>query len=199
MKKVVAFFSIVGIICTMVVSVASADTIVEDSPTINDTLEILKYLAKLPSDYDKSDVEPVIGDALDILKYLAKMEMPENWKPIKPLSTTAINENGETFGSASFGFVDSIQVILPGDLPELTRVEGDNGIVGYVRTSELNDESPSSPEEAVRMMQEREKYGATIRILNVYQSDGVTVIDTFTKGKYLLYGTETIPQQVYFD
>jgi hypothetical protein len=60
-----------------------------DTPAINDALEILKYLAKLPSPIN-DDVNaraaanitqpglgnPTINDALEILKFLAKLSSP---------------------------------------------------------------------------------------------------------------------------
>jgi Leucine-rich repeat (LRR) protein len=41
--------------------------------TIKDALEILKYLAKLPSVFDGTGIRLDIGDALEILKHLAKL------------------------------------------------------------------------------------------------------------------------------
>jgi len=86
-----------------------------------------------------------------------------------------VNENGNTFGS-------TIDVYRIEDMPDLTWVLGDNGLLGYAYTSELEvSQKPSSPEEAVRMMEERARNGY-IRVVNVYESDGVTLIDTFTIG-----------------
>lgn len=65
---------------------------------------------------------------------------------------------------------------------DLVAVLGDNGKVGYVRKSDLDGETPSCPEEAIRMQEEREKAGNPPRVINVYKTDGVTVIDTFTIG-----------------
>jgi len=84
-----------------------------------------------------------------------------------------INESGETFGSA--------MGVAFEDLPELTLVEGNNGIIGYARTSEIHGETPSSPEEAGRIQEEIARNGG-VRIINVYESDGITIIDTFTIG-----------------
>jgi hypothetical protein len=88
-----------------------------------------------------------------------------------------INARGETFGSAA-------GIYCVEYMPDLTRVLGDNGIVGYARTSELpvSDPVPSSPEEAVRMMEEAERDGVAPRVINVYENDGITIIDTFTIG-----------------
>ncbi len=85
-----------------------------------------------------------------------------------------INENGESYGTA--------QDAPDGKEPDLVAVLGDNGNVGYARSSDIDGEMPSCPEEAVRMQEEREKAGNPPRVINVYKSDGVTVIDTFTIG-----------------
>ena len=85
-----------------------------------------------------------------------------------------INESGESYGTA----MDSPD----GRDPDLVAVLGDNGIVGYARSSDLDGEMPSSPEEAIMMQEEREKAGNPPRVINVYKTDGVTVIDTFTIG-----------------
>lgn len=82
------------------------------------------------------------------------------------------NENGETYGSA--------MDVSPEHSPNLTLVLGDNGKEGYCRTIDLMGETPKSPEEAIRIQEERIKNGDTKRIINVYEKDGITVIDTFT-------------------
>ncbi|MCL2036205.1 MAG: hypothetical protein FWG83_02310 [Oscillospiraceae bacterium] len=83
-----------------------------------------------------------------------------------------VNENGETYGSA--------MGVCPEDSPVLTAVVGDNGNRGYARTEDLMGEMPSSPEEALRIQEERIKSGDTKRVVNVYEKDGITIIDTFT-------------------
>ncbi len=86
-----------------------------------------------------------------------------------------MNENGETYG---------IETNSPymSDQPDLIPAIGDNGKQGYVRNSELIGEAPSSPEEAIRIQEERRANGNPPMVVNVYESDGVTVIDTFTIG-----------------
>ena len=86
-----------------------------------------------------------------------------------------VNENGETYGIDGMG-------IYSEDRPDLIFATGDHGKKGYIRKTELDGEQPSTPEEAVKMMEEREAQGNPNRIINVYESDGVTVIDTFTIG-----------------
>lgn len=84
-----------------------------------------------------------------------------------------VNENGETYG---------IETNSPymSDQPDLIPAIGDNGKQGYVRNSELIGEAPSSPEEAIRIQEERRANGNSPMVVNVYESDGVTVIDTLT-------------------
>lgn len=86
-----------------------------------------------------------------------------------------VNEYGQTFGS-------TMDVIYVSDYPDLIAVLGDNGIEGYAYQADLDGEKPSCPEEAAKMMEEAEKNGFPKRVINVYDSDGRTVIDTFTIG-----------------
>lgn len=91
----------------------------------------------------------------------------------------AVNDGGQTYGSCA----DAVYIE---DYPDLVAVEGDNEKKGYVYKEDLLGEDPSCPEEAVRMMEEREKAIAdgtyTPDVYNVYAADGKTVIDTFTVG-----------------
>lgn len=91
----------------------------------------------------------------------------------------AVNENGQTYGVS----VDSPYIE---DVPDLQLAEGDNGITGYVYTYDLIfKDMPANPEEAVAMMEARAEAKANgtyePKVINVYESDGVTVIDTFTE------------------
>lgn len=98
--------------------------------------------------------------------------------PHKDETEYEVNENGETFGTC-------LDVIYPEDEPDLMAAVGDNGRKGYIRKTELDDDEMAkceTPEEAVRIQEEREKNGNPPRVINVYESDGVTVIDTFTIG-----------------
>lgn len=85
-----------------------------------------------------------------------------------------VNEYGQTFGI--------IGNAMRCDYPDLIAVYGDNGKVGYAYPADLDGEQPSCPEEAAKMMEERAKNGNPPRVINVYDSDGRTVIDTFTIG-----------------
>lgn len=89
-----------------------------------------------------------------------------------------VNENGQTYGVGYANYVE--------DLPDLQRAEGDSGIIGYVYTEDLlHKGAPKNPEEAVAMMEAIENGTYVPKVINVYESDGVTVIDTFTEGRGL--------------
>lgn len=80
-----------------------------------------------------------------------------------------VNEAGQTFGSGDVP--EGVK------LPDLIRVYGDKGLVGYVEETDLNPPAPSSPEEAAA---QAERDYANPPVLDVFLSDGKTKIDTFT-------------------
>ena len=82
----------------------------------------------------------------------------------------SINVNGQTYGTGN-------ETEYIEDLPDLVAAIGDHGKEGYVYTKELL-ESPSTPEEAVKYQKALEKGEYTPKVLNVYKSDGITIIDT---------------------
>ena len=85
-----------------------------------------------------------------------------------------VNENGQTYGTD----IDSPYVE---DLPDLMAVIGDHGKQGYVYRDELLGDPPSSPEEAVEIQKSIENGTYIPKVLNVYESDGETIIDTITE------------------
>lgn len=85
-----------------------------------------------------------------------------------------INENGQTYGSAP----DSV---YPEDFPDLISVIGDNGKQGYVYKEDYIGDLPDSPEEAEKIAEAQHNGTYEPRTVNVYASDGKTVIDTFTE------------------
>ncbi|MDE6780522.1 MAG: hypothetical protein K2J40_03565 [Ruminococcus sp.] len=101
----------------------------------------------------------------------------EMTQPVEHIhSEYEVNENGQTYGIGDANYVE--------DLPDLQLAEGDNGIIGYVYTEDLlHKGAPKNPEEAVAQM-EAMKNGTYVPIvMNVYEANGVTVIDTFTVGR----------------
>ncbi len=84
-----------------------------------------------------------------------------------------LNSSGKSYGTgAAAAYVE--------DLPDLIRVIGDNGVEGYVYAAEMIGEAPSSPEEAIRIQEERIANNDTETIINVYDCEGKNIIDTFT-------------------
>ena len=74
-----------------------------------------------------------------------------------------VNEFGQTYGP-NFEGVE----------PDLTLAIGKDGVLGYVRLSEIEDGCPQTPEEALKSMQRRKE------TINLYLQDGVTVIGLST-------------------
>lgn len=87
-----------------------------------------------------------------------------------------VNENGQTYGVGYANYVE--------DLPDLQRAIGDSGIIGYVYTEDLlHKGAAKNPEEAVAQMEAKANGTYVPKVINLYESDGVTVIDTFTEGR----------------
>ena len=84
-----------------------------------------------------------------------------------------VNSSGETFGpeSAATSYEDR---------PDLIAATGVDGTEGYVRKTDLDGEMPSSPEEAVRMM--NSEYAYTTRVIPLYDSEGKKVVGEFEIG-----------------
>ncbi|MEG0614756.1 MAG: hypothetical protein RR540_03290, partial [Oscillospiraceae bacterium] len=96
-------------------------------------------------------------------------------QPVNEQAVFSTNQRGETYGS-------SVNISSCEDWPDLVAAVGDNGIEGYIRTSESMGDKPSSPEEALENQEARIKSGNVTRTINLYGADGITVIDTFTIG-----------------
>lgn len=85
-----------------------------------------------------------------------------------------INENDQTYGTAP----DSV---YPEDFPDLISVIGDNGKQGYIYKEDYFGDIAMSPEEAEKIAEAQHNGTYEPRTVNVYASDGKTVIDTFTE------------------
>lgn len=81
------------------------------------------------------------------------------------------NANGETFGNRN-------QAEVLGYEADLILAEGENGVVGYVRASDLNN-TADSPTSAVNEMQARENSALGGYYIPLYLEDGTTVIGQF--------------------
>lgn len=86
------------------------------------------------------------------------------------VSNTSFSKNasGETYGSA--------RDVSPNERnPDLIEAMAANGEIGYVRANDLNGKEPKSIEEALAQNGKR-------REINVYKSDGKTIIGKFKIG-----------------
>lgn len=84
----------------------------------------------------------------------------------------SVNSNGETYG-------DLFQTREAGVDPDLILAAGENGVVGYVQTADLEGPVPASPEEALAIQEQRKEEGYTGRYIDLFESDGETVIGRF--------------------
>lgn len=79
------------------------------------------------------------------------------------------NEFGEIYGSEVFLNEIGVQ-------PDLILAQGDNGVVGYVRAEDLDKDDVACPEDV--LIKQMEASGE--RIINLYDDDGRTILDTYT-------------------
>lgn len=87
-----------------------------------------------------------------------------------------MNEFGESYGSA--------KDVPYEKLPDLIKAIGIDGKQGYVRKTELEGPNPKTPEEALALQAKDN----TDRYINVYESDGKTIIDKYK----ILSASETL-------
>jgi hypothetical protein len=85
-----------------------------------------------------------------------------------------VNARGQSFGSA-IGYDDTSE-----SLPDLVGVYTDQGTTGYVHAEEIFPEAfgvgfPTSPKEALALQESNKD-----RVLTAFDSDGITVVGTFT-------------------
>ncbi|AFM01234.1 MULTISPECIES: hypothetical protein [Desulfitobacterium] len=82
-----------------------------------------------------------------------------------------INENGQTYGSGMYA-PDSLS------LPDLILADGDNGVQGYIKKADINNDLPKNPTEALEWNKKLESAPA-YREVPLYDFDGVTVVGSF--------------------
>ncbi|MED1788154.1 hypothetical protein P4V47_11755 [Brevibacillus laterosporus] len=80
-----------------------------------------------------------------------------------------VNEQGQTYGHGPYPYG-------PTQEPDLIRAEGENGVVGYVKASDL-DSAISSTEEAITYQKSMQAVG--YKLIPLYESDGKKVIGEF--------------------
>lgn len=85
-----------------------------------------------------------------------------------------INENGQTYGTTP-------NSVYLEDYPDLISVIGDNGKQGYIYKEDYIGDLPDSPDDAEKIAEAQHNGTYEPRTVNVYASDGKTVIDTFTE------------------
>ena len=90
----------------------------------------------------------------------------------------SVNENGQTYGEGPFPAGKDQE-------PDLIKAIGENGVVGYIKNSDVTA-SVSSPEEAIAHQKEIEEIG--YQSIPLYESDGTTVI-----GEDRLYSQRNAP------
>ena len=78
-----------------------------------------------------------------------------------------VNEQGQTYGAYPYGSTEE---------PDLILTDGENGMVGYVKASDLGS-SVSSPKEAIAYQETVEAVG--YKSVPLYESNGKTVIGEF--------------------
>lgn len=81
------------------------------------------------------------------------------------------NENGVTYGSA-------LEATSLDTEPDLILAYGVDGTLGYVRSIDLNDDIPKTPEEAI-VIQKQNMDAGPVRQIPLYDVDGKTVIGKF--------------------
>ncbi|MGG1660856.1 hypothetical protein [Brevibacillus sp. NRS-1366] len=84
-------------------------------------------------------------------------------------SNYPFNEQGQTYGPVPHSSKST-------HLPDLISATGENGVVGYVKATDL-DPKVSSPEEAIAYQKSIEAIG--YKSVPLYKSDGKTVIGEF--------------------
>ena len=95
------------------------------------------------------------------------------------------NASGQTYGSSG------VEGLRYSDVPDLIAVMTAEGATGYITKEDLCGDEPSSPEEAVEMMEERKKayengtYSPTV--VNAYDTDGKTIVGSFVIGGGEIY------------
>ena len=86
------------------------------------------------------------------------------------------------FSLAAAVLADSVEMPPPTTESELILARGVDGTRGYVRASDLEEPMPESPEAALALQAQRRASGYVGHYINLYASDGVTVIGCFFIG-----------------
>lgn len=96
----------------------------------------------------------------------------EEMNNVSALTKFDVNENGQTIGEYGVGLRSD-----PTANPDLVLAEGENGVVGYVYTTEVFGEPAADPKEASNVPP------LTETIVFLYESDGKTVIGSYVANR----------------
>ncbi len=113
--------------------------------------------------YSKGQVRFYNGDGYNTYNSKASPNMTQYNSISMSASHLQTNQTGLTYGSA----------LLSETEPDLILAEGISGNIGYVKSSDLNGPMPVTAYNAIQMQPSQS------RAIPVYESDGITVIDTF--------------------
>ena len=113
--------------------------------------------------YSKGQVRFYNGDGYTTYSTKASPNMTQYNSISTSASHLQTNQTGLTYGSALFSETE----------PDLILAEGISGNIGYVKSSDLNGPMPVSAYAAIQIQTSQS------RVIPVYESDGITVIDTF--------------------
>ncbi len=90
----------------------------------------------------------------------------------------SVNAYGQTYGIENKNIVGEVHT---GDFPDLIPAIGDNGKKGYVYMRDILGEPPASPEEVLKIQESKDNGTYSPKVINVYESDGKTIVDVFTE------------------
>lgn len=108
----------------------------------------------------------LLGMVFGCVSYAAIKDIPPQDK-LDKTEKFPKNESGETYGS--------IRDLSPYEEgPDLIKAYTVDGKIGYVRAKDFFEEPPKTPEEALKRQADK-----SVKEINVYESDGKTVIGKF--------------------
>jgi len=96
------------------------------------------------------------------------------------------NANGQTYGSAALA-------PTPDQEPDLISAVGEDDVQGYLRSEDINQDLPKTPQEAVSYMEKHKN--DPDRLIPLYASDGKTVIGAFKhsgKAQEITFGEKAV-------
>lgn len=160
-KIIASVFISAAVLSAGMITTVYAASVSERNINENDAAELNEAII--------SDGDISLYENVDLFAY-ADTVKEQDGKDYKAADHYGVNAKGETYGSGAWAADGT-------DLPDLLLVEMENGETGYIYSSELDPGSPESPELAEQWEKEHSGY-----VINVYESDGETVIGEFKTG-----------------